>query len=420
MAVESTAVGPAGDYVRSRRELGIATRVGLSALDRILADDSAVVAVSSVPVESGEPGIRRPPIVALPKLMSRHPRPSNMGPAVVPVGTIETRMQGIWCDVLALDEVGATDDFFELGGTSLQAIQLARVIANELNQQVSSAMLIQNPSVRSLSAALGGRADPGSANSIDDRLVEFGQRRAAAAIHLVHPIGGQVFAYRDLAAELGRTLDVIAFRSTVTPESDSVVDLARSYLALASERGERPRALGGASFGGMVAFEMACQMQEAGDPPRLLIMLDTPGPDDVAGLYGDDTKLLEYLAFQMPDFAWLRPIVTGSTTVALRSMLERIGDSGLAQHLRRLAADTSAMRAYKPRAYHGRVLFIKAHRRRPGVDPDNPEHCWLRHASALECVEVGGDHVSMLLHPDVTGVADQIRIAFADSDIPRQ
>jgi hypothetical protein len=35
-------------------------------------------------------------------------------------------------------------------------------------------------------------------------------------------------------------------------------------------------------------------------------------------------------------------------------------------------------------------------------------------------VEVGGDHVSMLLHPDVTGVADQIRIAFADSDIPRQ
>jgi amino acid adenylation domain-containing protein len=68
---------------------------------------------------------------------------------------LERQIAQIWALELGLEQVGATSNFFELGGNSLKIVALAAKLSNELNQMVTPVTLLRNPTVRQLAGALG-------------------------------------------------------------------------------------------------------------------------------------------------------------------------------------------------------------------------------------------------------------------------
>lgn len=106
--------------------------------------------------------------------------------AQAPADRLESQLARIWSTVLGRDEVDVTDNFFDLGGTSLKLLRVHAAIRREIDEHIPLLALYQNPSIRSLSRCLTGGATPtaragsvrGSAS--DERSRRLAARRALA------------------------------------------------------------------------------------------------------------------------------------------------------------------------------------------------------------------------------------------------
>ena len=111
-------------------------------------------------------------------------------------------------------------------------------------------------------------------------------------LFFVHGAGGTVIIYRDLVRHLGTDQPVYGLQAQGLDGKQScltsVEDMASHYLeAIRTIQPEGPYLLGGLSFGGTVAFEMARQLQAKGEEVALLALLDT-----FPGKYEPATSLL--------------------------------------------------------------------------------------------------------------------------------
>jgi thioesterase domain-containing protein len=112
----------------------------------------------------------------------------------------------------------------------------------------------------------------------------------------VHPIGGQVFGFRALAAALDPGRPFYGLQAPGLEEYDevrelnvSIEDLAAHYLrAIRDEFPEGPYCVGVMSFGATVAFEMGQQLHRAGEDVGLVVLMDSPAPLQAEGIVGED------------------------------------------------------------------------------------------------------------------------------------
>ena len=91
--------------------------------------------------------------------------------AVAPATPIESRLCEIWCDVLALDGVGVTDDFFDLGGASLDALEVVAAVDVEFGTDLHDAAVFRARTIRELAAAVSAGLSRESAGARNDRIV---------------------------------------------------------------------------------------------------------------------------------------------------------------------------------------------------------------------------------------------------------
>ncbi|HEX3527655.1 MAG TPA: amino acid adenylation domain-containing protein, partial [Thermoanaerobaculia bacterium] len=118
----------------------------------------------------------------------------------------EDKIATVWRDLLGVDEVRSHDDFFDLGGSSLMAIQLGSRLREVLGVALPSDFLLQAPTVAAvaaLAAEIRGRsADGGAPERPRSSLVRL-QAGAPGRrpLFLVHQVGGHVFTFRALARE---------------------------------------------------------------------------------------------------------------------------------------------------------------------------------------------------------------------------
>ncbi len=95
--------------------------------------------------------------------------PAGEARRVAPRTELESRLAALVRDLLGVAELGIDDNFFELGATSLQMIQIQRRIQSDLGREVEITAVFRNPNVTTLATALGGE---------EERQVEEGQERA--------------------------------------------------------------------------------------------------------------------------------------------------------------------------------------------------------------------------------------------------
>lgn len=189
---------------------------------------------------------------------------------------IERELIGIWRDLLDISEISLDDDFFELGGNSLLAARLFYQIERRFNKKFRLSIILELATVRQLAALIRGE---NRAADLNPCLTRLSIRGSASPLFLVHPIGGNVLVYRELALLLPeQPVYGIQFHTADVQHSPlpSMQDLASRYLdAVRTIQPHGPYYIGGYSTGGVIAFEMQLQLEKTGETVAYLGLIDS-------------------------------------------------------------------------------------------------------------------------------------------------
>jgi acyl-coenzyme A synthetase/AMP-(fatty) acid ligase/thioesterase domain-containing protein/acyl carrier protein len=189
---------------------------------------------------------------------------------------VEILLTRIWEAALAVEGVGLDDDFFEQGGDSLEAASIFAGIARHLQIELPVGTLLTAPTVRQLAQLLCERGWNPSAMP----LVGLQLRGQMPPLFCVPGAGSDAISLRHLANRLGTDQPFFGFQAQgldgCAPFLRNVEDIAARYVeSLLAHHPQGSFYLCGASFGGVVAFEMARQLRNQGRVPLLLSLLDS-------------------------------------------------------------------------------------------------------------------------------------------------
>lgn len=194
---------------------------------------------------------------------------------VPPRSPTEVALARIWSDVLGVAEIGVHDDFFDLGGDSLLAVEVFARVARELDVELPLGALGQRPTVAGLAELLTGERTDAWRPLVPIRV--DGER---TPLFCVHGGSGNVASFPLLARALPAGRPVYALQwdgLDGSPGSRTVEDMAERYVAeVRSVQPRGPYLLAGQCIGGLVAQEMARRLRAGGDDVPLVVMWDSP------------------------------------------------------------------------------------------------------------------------------------------------
>ncbi len=258
---------------------------------------SAVLVVQHMPITSSGKVDRQ-------RLPSAVPMEFEEEQFVAPRTPLEEYLSSQWCASLQIEKISTNMNFFDAGGSSLQAAVLTSQLSQELGVQVPTALLFDLLDIAQLagrlvqlhSATMEARFGATCVTAHRSQLVPTGLQSAhpliaalkttgsKPPIFMVHPPGGIVVCYRELARYLDSDQPLYAIRARGLHGQEelpaNLKAMASDYVAaIASVQPQGPYTLGGWSLGGLVAYEMAQQLHRAGESVSQLLLLDTTIPE---------------------------------------------------------------------------------------------------------------------------------------------
>jgi thioesterase domain-containing protein len=255
------------------------------------------------------------------------------------------------------------DSFFDLGGDSLSAMRLIAAINNRLNARLAVRTLFEAPSVRSLSQQLGRHAS--EAEVVPVEILKEGNGNP---LFCIHPGSGMSWPYRTF----GNYLDcpIIGIQRILQSEEvepDSIRDMAENY----ADRIQKvypmgPYKLLGHSFGGVVAHELAIELQRRGCAVARLILLDALpiGEGSVDPTLVETNMLKEVLRFCRMDIPETDEPLTYEQ---VEELVRRQGAVELAEYkqlldliAQNLTSSVALHRTHEPAVFHGDVVIFSA------------------------------------------------------------
>jgi thioesterase domain-containing protein/acyl carrier protein len=189
---------------------------------------------------------------------------------------IEQQLTQIMGEVLGFGAIEPHEDFFDLGGDSIQAVELLSLIERRMKLKIPFHVLAQSSTVAHLAkiARNGLDVQPWSP------LVELQPGSKSHPLFLAAPSGGNVFCYRQLIDHLQTDRAVFGLQAPgidgSRPLMSSVEEMAECYLAEVMRlQPHGPYYLGGWSYGALVAYEMAVRLTAQQEPVALLLVIDS-------------------------------------------------------------------------------------------------------------------------------------------------
>ena len=350
------------------------------------------------------------------------------GPArdVAPRDDLERALCRIWSELLDLERVGVTEGFFQIGGHSLLAFQLVTRMSLELGLDVPLSVLFQNPTVEQLAAVLRGEGLP-PRRQVLISVEPSGERIPFVC---VHPVGGNVACYGELARHLGpgRPFYGIQLPDPEEVPLGSIEAQAAHYLeALKVQSPAGPYLLAGWSYGGAVAFEMARQLVAAGEPVAHLVLLDAHLPDDdeeseriddalIREMFIDDLRGLSGLRLSTPVEEAGSPDPRGAfDLLAEAAEMPGITEADLRLLFEMFRTNLKRLAAYRPGRYAGRLTLVLPE---SSIGSNDPSSRWRQVAAGVDVLRVDGDHYSMLRAPRVEALAARLEAHLGESNRP--
>ncbi|MBT3399427.1 MAG: amino acid adenylation domain-containing protein, partial [Rhodospirillaceae bacterium] len=205
------------------------------------------------------------------------PRPEITGVSeyVAPSTAEEILLCRLYGELTGADQVSVDDNFFALGGHSLLAMRLVVRLREELGVEVPLRAVFAEASPRALAQVI----TDGSSNQ-NTPLLPLQTEGRQLPLFCIHPAGGLVLVYETLVAGIGPNIPLYGLQARGLENDDpphrSVSEMAACYLeAIQRFQPNGPYRLLGWSFGGMVAHEMARQLEAVGQTVELLALLDS-------------------------------------------------------------------------------------------------------------------------------------------------
>ncbi|HEX2190626.1 MAG TPA: condensation domain-containing protein, partial [Longimicrobiaceae bacterium] len=385
---------------------------------------------------TGERG-RYLPDGSIAALSSTREPEARTGPAApapdagAPLTETEREMLAIWREMLD-EEVELHDDFFDLGGHSLLGVRLLAQVKKRLGRTLALPVLFAAPTPAALSAKVD---DTGEGRGFVHLVPMGGETGALPPIFVVHPAGGIVFKYADLARHLEPDRPVYAIQAAGVMDGAEplrTVDLmAQRYLEeVLRLQPQGPYYLAGWSAGGVIAMEMAHRLRAAGHEVALVGLLDSrppnaeqPIPDPVhlyrrlaAGLSSAEPAELDALEVEIRALSIDDRLPYLARWLGAHGAESRVQElDGLKPVVEVFRANVVATRRHPLAPYPGRVtLFCAELGRGEGWENAGLPELWKPLVTGeLEVVVVPGTHLTMVNEPNVREVAAAIQAAMA-------
>ncbi len=264
---------------------------------------------------------------------------------------------------------------------------------------------------------LGYRKARGGPKSL---LVPIQPQGSLTPFFCVHPIGGGVFCYRELAQHLGpdQPFYGIQARDLIRgqhPHSD-LKTMATDYIeAMRSVQPEGPYQIGGWSLGGVTAFEIAQQLQKQGQTVSRLVLIDTVTPKAMNEALSVPANSDADHATEHEALETLTELCRTGTPDQIKEAFEEVRRSGFLppeiaiedfQHwLQSCQARVQLVRDYQATPFAGRIVLIKTSEAEYKQDGD-PNLGWTELAAGgLDVSLVAGSHYTVVLEPYVSDLA---------------
>ncbi len=210
----------------------------------------------------------------------------------IPRNMVERKLAQIWSEVLRVNPVGIHDNFFELGGNSLAAIRLISRIQKEMRIDLPLRNIFIHSTIAGISQHIGYEEKTHQFKYHDSTewnwkyLVPIqanGNRRPLFLVAGAHANEDEFLRYlSNLIPHLGREQPVYGFKPRgldgIEEPHETVEEMATAFVQeLKVFQPEGPYIICGECVGGIVAYEMAQQLNAQGEQVELILM-DTPRP----------------------------------------------------------------------------------------------------------------------------------------------
>ncbi|MDB6444372.1 amino acid adenylation domain-containing protein [Pseudomonas sp. 21TX0197] len=364
---------------------------------------------------------------------------TSQRPFTGPRTVAEDLLQAYWQETLGLERISVHDNFFELGGNSLKAVQLVAMLTRHQGFAPSLSDFIQAPTIAEFAQVL---QQAGTAPAETGALVDFKNASRAPTLFLVHPIGGHVLCYAALARVLKDQVHLYALQAPGTWDErgplHSVPAQAVHYAdAIEQVAPQGPLNIGGWSYGGVVAYELASELQRRGRRLHNVFLLDTivrvkQGDVQIERsefmnwfmwelLSGDGQKEYDYQAL---DFSAMqdqqafeairrhaidRGVFDQTLTLATLDQLFRVFHANWQSLLDyRFAPLDLPITLFAADVQLPEVL--QAPHELVGTAFDDPYRGWRSIAPQVQRIAVEGDHLTMMREPHIVRVGEFIKL----------
>ena len=377
----------------------------------------AMIWLDTLPLTEGGKLDRRslpPPNIKRPLLEQKYVPPRNI---------LQKQLARIWSDVLGVDRVGIHDNFFDLGGYSLQVLRLVSRIKQTIRINLPLNCLFKAQTISELASFIKEiQRGENFADKPDLPHASLVTLRAGIkdlpALFCCHPSGGGVSIYHHLSRELEEICPIYGIQSRAFEkahfEHPSIASMAAEYADLIQKKqGKGPYFLLGWSFGAAVALSTASVLEKEKKKIAFLGLLD-PWPQNVSSRWPGPSffDLLHTIwqEFRIKDR--LKNIPDRLFEIPAESRIEKLIDWLSSQSLLKSKEEKEFMRQKLILGnFHVRLLeaFVP-----PEVNA--PMQVWVPKSSGsppikikMKIHNVDGDHYSILFPPHVSKLAKSIK-----------
>ncbi|MBD2234787.1 non-ribosomal peptide synthetase [Phormidium tenue] len=423
---------------------------------------AAFVPLATLPLNSSGKVDRR----ALPPL--DHAQHNDLPASNAPQTSTETALIEIWQELLQLKHVNRHDNFFESGGHSLLATQMTSRIRDTFKLELPLKNVFAAPTIAQLAPILDALRDTTPTTPPLVRLDRTAYRRKQSTLlsqpsqvisvppqqetsltlpptsplvplalggseppfFCVHPMFGVVFPYLELAHHLKSDrsfygLQPLGLDGKSRPLNRMEAIAAYYIQAIQTLQPHGPYYLGGWSFGGLVAFEMAQQLTQAGEKVELLAIFDTVAPCTKPSFSQSFKFLMKTALWSTLPFlldlgalatqrlqsqnSWFSRWQWSAITrlIPEESRLRLADESAINAMLPIVYANSQATQDYVPQPYSQAIALFKAAEQSDANQFDETLG-WSELVKNIQLHEVPGNHLSLLKQPHVQILAQQL------------
>jgi thioesterase domain-containing protein/acyl carrier protein len=312
-------------------------------------------------------------------------------PWIEPKSDAERKLAEIWRQVLGVDPVGATDNFFDLGGDSFMATTLAVEIEATFGVRFAPGDIIGLPTIaQQARCAARSRAE---VPVLPPYIVASQAEGIKPPLFMVHGAGGFIFFKPEFLEIVGHDRPVYLFQAPGldgrTAPLKSVEEIARAYItSMRTIQHTGPYYISAMCTGCFIALEMSNQLTDTGQTVARLILLDPESSPPALNRRSKHRRLDLFIkALFEGDLASLRRAILGSLLRSDPFVRRQKRRARWAQKLHakihrdvpvttsedpgysaKVMLDASlqlydALRAHVPRPYAGRALLLLGKRR---------------------------------------------------------